>query len=167
MSDPVELQIVDEIKTRLDRISIANGYAFDAAGVREPNRLGSNASPRPHAFDVVIVSVSENEAFDHEGNPPAVGRTVEVLVYANESHVDGSTSGRDRDALAMIAAARRAITNPAASPSTWYTMGGLAVDTEFGEAGRVQAGDATPTGWSLPIMVNFRVDETDPTNPRS
>lgn len=166
MSDSVDLRLLAEVKTRLERVSTANGFDFNVERVAEPNRLGTNASPLPRSFELRVISISPNEAFDLPGNPPAVGQTLELWLLAHESHSDASTSGRDRDAMMMISQARRAVTQPPADPHLWHTFGGLAIDAEFGEAARIKAGDGTPAGWSIPLLIHYRHDENDSTQVR-
>lgn len=155
-------QIIEEIVDRLERITIANGFDFDVDSVTRSNREGTNWKPRPLAIVIDGIEDVRDEELSHPGNPPAIAHilTVPVKFFANIS--SSSTAPHDRQTMLMSSNITKAITNPVSSPTTWYTMANLAIDTEVGDLLIFDSASGDHAGGTMPIVVTYRVSENNP-----
>lgn len=159
---PIPELIADEVVERLEAISIQDGFSFTVEFVTRPNRLGTNFTPKPYGMLVILGDNQRNADMDHPGNPPAIAYDLTVMV---KCFANASTTGTDSHNLRsneMIAAAIKAIANPDTSPSTWYTLGGNAINAEFGDIEYFSSPEGDHAGAVLPLVVTYRVSETDP-----
>ena len=159
---PIPELIADEIVDRLEAIAIDDGYAFDVAFVTRSNRLGTNFRPQAHGMLVMLGDNQRNDEMDHPGNPPAIAYDLTVMVKCFANAGVSETGSHNTRSNEMVAAAMKAITNPTVSPSTWYTLGGNAINTEFGDVEYFSATEGDHAGASLPLIVTYRISETDP-----
>jgi hypothetical protein len=159
---PIPELIAEEIVDRLERITVDNGFAFDVAFVTRGNRLGTNFLRKPYGILVILGDNVRNEEMDHEGNPPAIAYDLTVMVKCLANIADTDDGSHNTRSNQMIAAAMKAITNPTVSPSTWYTLGGNAIEANFGDIEYFSASEGDHAGATLPIEVTYRISETDP-----
>lgn len=158
MSNSIAEQIVLEVVSRLEQITIANSYAFDVADVSRVQRDGSQWTPKNYSVAVKEVTDSRIPELDHEGNPPAVAWQL-VLEIGGFIRLADRTGTTQQTKLNNFAASiRKAITNSA----TWMEFGSLAVDADFGETQLTESDTGEYSLAIVPLLVVYRVDETDP-----
>jgi len=165
MATAVPELISIEIASRLEAITIANGYSFNIAEVVRPSRKGSNWL-RAHLGVGVLQGDSDRvPELDCPGNPPALCYSVQFTLVCvckdseiDDQYIDGgqahATSEND-----MAAAVVKAITNDG---TTWHTMNGNAIDTDIGTHTPFSSPEGEMNGVQIPISVMYRVAENDP-----
>lgn len=167
MTTPVDIpeKICLEVVARLSAITTVNGYQFTVPQVVRLNRKGDNWNLKNRSMAVVRVSETENEELSFPGNPPAVAYDLLIEVKAIVRDAEFGSAGAVQTtsietAENMVAAQiRRALTNDGAM---WYTMDGNAVNTRIGAAVPFDASEGELNGITIPIVVTYRVSETDP-----
>ena len=145
--------IVTRITTMLGEVNIDRTRAADIA---EPTRTGGYS---PEDFQIVVTQdeATRNQTFSTPGNPPAVAYdqmyTLRCKVLVSET----AETAIDELVNKFVCDAQKIIT----SYVDWHTMNGLAIDAEFDAPVKVDnSGGAVVT--NLPLVVTYRVSETDP-----
>jgi len=163
MAESIAEQIVAAVKTRLADITTGNGYQFSVAGIQRPKRYGAYT---PTDLQAVVTqgAITRVTELDHPGNPPAIayGSTIQIAVNLmpnRKTDTLAADTWRHRAAASVI----KAVT----SVSNWHNWGGLAINTEFEEPDFDTQDDAGNIGVIVPIVVTFRVSETDPYTARA
>ena len=157
--------IAVEIVTRLEAITVANGYAFNVAEVVRPSRKGHNWD-RAHLGVGVLQSDSERvPELDCPGNPPALCYrvTFNLECVCKDSEIDSPTAAHATNENEMAATVIKALT---VGGNTWHTMDGNAIDTEIGTHQPFTSSEGEMNGVMIPIAVLYRVDENNPYNVR-
>ena len=151
--------IAGVVVARLEAITEANGYDFDVSQVVRFDRHGTQPTYK-HLSIAIEESKTRNPALDAPGNPPAQAwvTTFSLQLICRDS---GEPQGKAINDDMMQAAAVKALSNEEAAD--WYTMGGYALDSEFGEPVPFTQTDGEVTGSVLPLLVTFRVSEYDMT----
>lgn len=162
MPETVEERLLTEVTERLDRVSIANGYDFNASTIRTTrgNLVGQTLAPR--TYRIVDGGVSDAPTYDRPGNPPCRGKMLTVFVECIGSSSDGDPNPEQYDVALMMASAELAITNPPIDPIMWQTFGGLAIDCDIGNADPMDSPEARVTGRTVTLNIWYRTDETNP-----
>lgn len=164
MALPVAEKIAAELVTRLEAITTANGYEFDAESVTRPRRIDRNFTPRNYSIVVDQVGESEQEGMSYPGNPPAIAYELVLNVYGFVRESDSATTSPSITENQMVAAIKKAV----AKNSSWHTFGGNAFDASFGPVEIFEEGDSLPftvtdhNGAVVPVLVYYRVSELDP-----
>lgn len=162
MPDPVNQDIIDEIKSRLENITTGNGYEFNVGTVEKVDRDAEGWRATERCVIIEQDAESENEEYFCPGSPPRVAfdLPIRLIGYAKRLDVDGSATGITDGSTTenqMIAAIKKAIANNDAG--SWHTFGGKAVDasmtSEHGNDGEYDLGIVT-------LTVTYRVSEIDP-----
>lgn len=163
MPESIAEQIVAAVRTRLADITTGNGYQFSVAGVTRPTRYGGYT---PTDLQVVVTQgpIPRAPELDHPGNPPAIAFESTVNIAVNlmpnrKTDSNASDTWRHR----AVASVQKAVT----SVSNWHNWGGLAINTEFDEPDLDYQDDGGNIGVIVPIVVTFRVSETDPYTARA
>ena len=154
--------IATEIVRRLQRITVANGYTFDVANVQRADRLGTAIVLENYLVLVVQQDSQPNEELSHPGNPPAIAfdATFNIHCFVRES--DREESVMSTTSNEMAGQAMKAITNETIAPNKWWQMAGNAIVSEFGTIGPYSESDGVNAGVTLPLIVSYRISETDP-----
>lgn len=146
-----------ELVSRLEDITIANGYSFDVAAVVRPSRDGSNVKYQHLSLRVDQGAPTRNRDLDFPGNPPAVAYDLEFLV---KGCVRGASSDphatTENDLGAAIVKAIKSVGND------WYTFDGNAVIADTGDEEPFKPDQGELNGISVPVLVTYRVSENDP-----
>ena len=161
MPTPVPELIALEIVSRLELITVANGYAFNVPQVVRPNRKGDNWE-RKHLSIGVLQGESERvPELDCPGNPPALCYRVvfNLECVCKDSEIDSPDAAHATNENEIAAAVVKAITDDGA---TWYTMNGNAIDSEIGTHTPFSSPEGEANGVQIPISVMYRVSENDP-----
>jgi hypothetical protein len=103
-----------------------------------------------------------NEEMSHPENPPAIAfdATFNIHCFVRES--DREESVMSTTSNEMAAQAMKAITNESVSPNKWWQMAGNAIVSEFGMIGPYSESEGVNAGVTLPLVVSYRISETDP-----
>lgn len=160
ISELVALEIVD----RLEQITIANGYAFDVASVDRVPRNARDWTPRHLSIVVEQDDEERNEELSHAGNPPAIAydATYNIHVFVRES--DKATAPANQMENAMVAAVKQAVTDDGVD---WHTFDDNAIDGQFGSIRPYLSSEGDHAGATVPLVVTYRVSETNPYESRA
>lgn len=158
MSTAIPERIAVVLVERLEQITTDNGYPFSTSGVERVDRGAQGWTPRN-----LGIAISEGQEYrtpdiDHEGNPAAIGYTQEFFIHAFVRQPD---RGTDLDATtenALVAAIKKAV----ASSTDWHTFGDVAVDADWGTKRPFIPSEGEHAGQTLPLLVMYRISETDP-----
>jgi hypothetical protein len=161
MALPVIERIALEIMNRLETL-IDDGYSFT-----RPDREGTNISPVDKSIVLRQQPSQPNMLLSHEGNPPAMAFNVVFMCVCNVRNVFGDEAAYDSACNRAAAEIIAAIANPTISPSTWYTFDGNAVNAQIGANSPYIASDGARSGVIVPILITYRVSETDHTEART
>lgn len=153
---PIPELIALELVDRLWEISTANGYAFDVTEVVRPNRNGDNWKHEDLSIGIIQGPQTRLENLDCPGNPPALAyQTTYTATCVLRESGDPSAVDENKAAAAIVKAT-------VASANDWYSFGGNAIDAAFGDATPFSPGDGEVNGITVPIVVTYRISETDP-----
>ncbi len=158
MSTAVPELIGLELVSRLEAITTANGYAFDAAGVSRMNRRANDQ--RFRNLEIIVEQGEDvyNEALTHAGNPAAIAYDLAFTILGFVRNSDASTTPDATSENAMLAAIKKAV----AGTATWHTFDGNAVIADWGQSEPINDEEGAYSGVSVPLIVTYRVSETDP-----
>lgn len=159
MTLPVPERIAEVIKTRLETITIANGYTFDIVSVDRPKRFGTDWRPRNMSAVIVQGSDNENEEQTHPGNPPAIGYDTEFSIHAFVIESDYSEETFETQVNEFVTAIKKAVV---AGSNYWGQFGGLSLFAEWGRVQPYYSEDGDNQGAVVPLTVTYRVSERDP-----
>lgn len=169
MPTPIPELMAIEVVARLREIKTANNYDFTASQVDRVNRDGSTFEYRHLSIRVDQPGQERIPESDCSGNPPAIAwsQTFEVRCFCRNSNATEQPDVETVEPYAtsvndMVAAVYKAITTPVVSPSTWYTIGGRAFDTQFGSVEYFSSDDGEYHGAMVPIVCMYRVSENNP-----
>ena len=162
MATSVAEQIAVIVKTRLGLISTTSGYETTTSGVKRPTQI---ATFRPEDYQIILTQgdITPNDEYSRPGNPPAQAWDMPFVIAAILRPSDESTTASDTLKNQFWADCVKALTN--ATP--WHTFGGLAFNSKIGPVENYQSDDGSGSGFKLELMVQFRVDETNPYTARA
>ena len=163
MPTAVPETIALEIVSRLQQITTGNGYNFTVAEVVRPTRLQKNITPRHLQIQVVQAIDSYNEALSHEGAPPAMAYDLVFNLHCFVRDSDASTTPRATTENDMATAVRKAICDSA----DWYNFEGNAIIADWGQSRPFVSPEGEHSGVTVPLVVTYRVSETDPYTARA
>ncbi len=155
---PIPELIAIEIESRLNEILKENGYSFDVSEVVRPSRRGENWQRKHFGIGILQGTAERNPELDCPGNPPAIAFD---LTFDLECVCRDSSNSTEAHATAeneIAAAAMQAI----ASSTQWHTMDGNCVNSEFGSPTPFSSPEGEMDGVTLPLVVTYRVSETNP-----
>lgn len=155
--------IATEIVTRLQQITTGNGYAFSVSEVVRPTRLQQSITPKHHQIQVVQTVNAFNPQMTHEGSPPAIAYDVVFNLHCFIRDSDSSTTPRATLENDIEASVRKAICNA----SDWYNFDGNAIIADWGQARPFVSQEGEHSGIVVPLIVTYRVSETDPYTARA
>lgn len=146
-----------ELVTRLEQITIANGYAFDVAGVDRVNRLAEGWTPKPNSIVIEQSPEVPNPAHDYPGNPPAIAYEQTYLIHSFIRQSDSSELPDATFENRMAAAIKKAV---AEGSHTWHQFDGNSYDANWGTTTPYESTDHA--GTTVELVVRYRVSELDP-----
>lgn len=152
---PVIERIADTI---LDRIVAAN---IADVTITRPDREGRNFSLAHHSISLHQLEIELNETLSHEGNPPAMAFDVTFNLACFVRNQKDAENAYSKACNIIAAQVIQAITNPLVDPTMWYTMGGLAINSEIGSQFPLPNEQGAITGVIVPLLVTFRVSENN------
>lgn len=160
MAYPVVEQIAQKIVGRLELITEANDYDFDAV-VERPTRFKGWKPTDKH-----IVLVQGEETIDEEnttvGNPVAVARWQEFQVGVVAINSETDTDPVEMVANCRAAQAMVALSTPETPGDDWVKWDGLAIDTDWLPMTDFLDQGSSIIGQVLHINVLYRTPENDP-----
>lgn len=167
MSTAIPELIAVEIVSRLEEITTANGYFTNVASVDRITRNANEWRPRNLSIAVEQGDENPNEELSHEGNPPAIAYDVTFNIHAFVRESDTSTQPHNTTENAMVAAIKQAITTEQDAGQVWYTLDDNGINAMFGLISPYLSPDGDHAGATIPLIVTYRMSETDPFESRA
>lgn len=158
---PVPERIATELVSRLQQITVGNGYAITVVNVARVNRDASGWTPRHLGIVLVQGTETRNEEHDCPGNPPAMAYELEFGIHGFVRQPDRTTAPDATTMNKMAAAIRKAI----AGTATWYQIDNACYDADWSETDDVVSPDHAIC--SMGIVARYRVSELDPLEVRA
>jgi hypothetical protein len=158
MSTPAEEIIALELISRLENITVFNGYAFNVESVSRVNRDSTEWTPRDRAIVVSQDATQRNEEADRPGNPAAIGYTVGFQIFGFRRQSDRAATADAAKVNEMHAAIKKAVAND----TDWHQFNRTSYDANWGPTTPFNSPDGRHAGLSVELTVHFRVDEDDP-----
>jgi len=148
--------IATVLVARLEGITEADGFEFDVSQVVRVDRHGVQPTYK-HLSIVIDQSKARNQELSYAGNPPAIAwdLTFDLHLICRDS---GDPQAKAINDEMMQAEVVEAVT---LSLSDWYTLGGYAVNAEFGDPVAYTGAEGEITGSTLPLVVTYRTSEYD------
>ena len=153
---PIVERIAVEIFDRLKRLEAGRDDSIQLSEVIRPKRLGGWT---PKHLQVVITQENpeRNDELSLIGNPPAVAYDQQYNLRCHVMPSELDPTPVEEWTNLMTSEIIRTIT----SYNLWHTMGGLAIDTQIRQIENVDS-DGSFDGANVPLIVTYRVSETDP-----
>jgi len=170
MSTPVPERLANELVSRLETITVANGYPFNVAGVVRGNRDGTTVQYTHQSIRVDQGNKQRVEQMDCPGNPPALcwSQPFGIRCYTRNSNKPDDPQDPEAEmphvtnTNEMIDAAVQAIT----AADNWHTMGDINFDTRLDAVDLFDADNGEYNGQMLVVTCLYRVSENDPSEVR-
>lgn len=159
MTLPVLERIAVELVERLEEITTANGYSLTVAGVLRPSRLAWESSA--YKNKTLVVMQGENirvEELDCFGNPGSLAWQVTFNVHCVARQDDSDSDSFNTLPNELDSCVRKAV----ADANNWHQFSGLAVNAEFGTTTHTVPAEGEASGAVVPIIITYKVSETDP-----
>lgn len=156
MSVAVSELIARELLTRLERLLVPAAYNTEASQVVRPLRYGGFT---PKDLQIVLTQDSpiRNEELDCPGNPPKIAWDLRFNIRCHVMPSESNTTPVDDIINTMSADVVKAV----CLDSSWQTMDGNAINSHWQDHENID-GDGSFDGVNLPLVVTYRVQETDP-----
>ncbi len=159
------LPVIERIAIELaDRLNVASMIDFE---VVRPDREGSNLSPADRKIVIRQQPQAHNMQLSYMGNPPAVAYDVVFSCVCSVRNVFKDEVAYDTTCNIVASQIIAAIPNPETRPSTWWTFGGLAINSKIGSLSPYITTEGERAGVIVPVLITFRVSETDHTQVRA
>lgn len=158
MSTAAEEIIALELISRLEAITVANGYAFDVESVSRVNRDSTDWTPRDRSIVVAQDATQRNEEADRPGNPAAIGYIVPFQIFGFRRQSDRAATADAAKVNEMLAAIKKAVANA----TDWHQFNRTSYDANWGTSSPFNSQDGRHAGLAVELFVHFRLDETDP-----
>lgn len=156
MSLPVIERIATEIQKRLNPVVPDRGKAIGQATIARPGRVV------PETASVVVQQqpIRPLPQLDYPGNPPAKAfeSTFNINCFIENKTNEVEFARQCNQSMADVV---RLITNPIVDPVMWYSFGGLAFNSTFGQTRDLPTDIGVRGGVSVPLIVQYRVSEND------
>jgi len=171
MSTPIPERLANELATRLEEITVANGYPFDVTKVLRPNRDGVTVLYTDRSIRIDQGNTERVEDLDCPGNPPALcwSQPFDVRCFTRNSNRPEDQQDPEADmphatnTNEMVASAIKAITDA----DQWHTMNNISFDARFGTVEAFSADDGEYNGHMVTVTCFYRTDENNPYNVRA
>lgn len=150
--------IATELQSRIETVTTVNGYSLTVASVTRVSRDAREWSPKNLAVAITQPVDSRNTALDHEGNPPAEAHDLAFNIHCFVRQSKDSTVPDQTTENTLVASIIKAVT----SPSDWFTFDGNAFNADWGTRQNYVTSEGEHAGATLPLIVQYRVSETDP-----
>lgn len=163
MATPIIESIANELLTRIQGITVDNGYEFTAGTVKYVNRDINEHNPSARDITLDLQDIELNEERSYPGNPPrtAWDATFEITGYAKQLDRDTTETGITDNAVTdyqMMSAILRAITNNGST--TWHTFASNAENAWFTNQSPMDA--AGHDGAKVSLTIQYRTSELNP-----
>ncbi len=156
---PIPELIALEIVSRLEQITLENGYEFDVSEVVRPTRKGENWKLKHFGIGIQQMDSERTPDLDCPGNPPALAFTIGFGLYCVCKDSKNLDQPRATNENTFAAAVMKAIVDDG---SMWQTMNDNAIDTRFGSPSPFLSPEGENDGVLIPLQVLYRVSETNP-----
>ena len=156
MATAISEQIAQKLHTRLQSITVANGYENTVSEVVRGTRFGGF---RPQHLQLIMNqgTLTRNDELSHPGNPPATAYEMPFeivgLLMPSESSTDKIDLLRNQFAADTI----KAISTP---QSSWHNFDSLAILSVISDIQDITQEESS--GFRLTLTVTFRITENDP-----
>lgn len=158
MPTPIPELIAIEIEARLNAVLEADGYAFDLSEVVRPTRKGENWLKRHRGVAILQGESTRVPELDCPGNPPAIayGLTFDLACVTRDSMNSEEAHATEENEIAAV------VVKGITAPDQWHTMDGNAIDCSIGSAVPFSSPEGELDGVTIPVVVTYRVSETNP-----
>ncbi len=161
MATSIPELIAAVLQTRLQQITVANGYEVTVSEVVRPTAV-SDAQPKDKQIILSLAELTRTNELDCQGNPPAYAWTqsynINAVLRPSEKSLTPSATLQNT----FMADMTKAITAGAA----WWQMGGNALNTLFASSNTYDAPDGSSAGVRIVLQVVFRAAANNPYDPR-
>tara|TARA_R110000824_G_scaffold69330_2_gene178749 strand:- start:4992 stop:5477 length:486 start_codon:yes stop_codon:yes gene_type:complete len=161
MATAIPELIASVLQTRLQQITVANGYEVTVSEVVRPTRE-SDIQPKDNQIIFSLAELTRTTELDCQGNPPAYAWTqsynINAVLRPSEKSLTPSATLQNT----IMADMTKAITAGAA----WWKMGGNAMNTIFASSDTYDATDGSSAGVRIVLQVVFRAAANNPYDPR-
>ena len=146
------------IETRLNTITVANGFENTISEVVRPTRMGDF---QPQDLQIILTcgDVVPMPANHCPGNPPANAWKMPVRIAGILRASETSTVAKDTTKLQFMSDTIKALGDSASV--SWHTFGSNALNSEIVSIEDYQADDGSGSGFMINLEVLFRTDETN------
>lgn len=168
MPAPAELIALDLIE-RLKTTSVDGNAVSQVVRV---NRDAKNWAPKHLSIAVSRQLESRLPRLDHEGNPPAKAYQLPwnihcAVILSDKRHEQGGNDAavpldeviQNEAALAIRAAVENG--------PTWYRLGAVSFDADWGDTMPFTSTNGTAAGITLVLRTRYRISETNPSEVRA
>lgn len=159
MTDPIPERIAAVIVTRLEAITVTNGYAFNVAGVIRPDRQARSYTPKNNLLLLEQGDSVPAPELDIPGNPPAIAEILTFQIYGINRVGDRAATARSVGDNTLEACIKKAIV---AGTTAWYHFTSLALNAAFGVTQPFASQSGDHAGIMVPLIVTYRYSELDP-----
>ena len=161
MATAIPELIAQVLQTRLQQITIANGFETTVSTVERPAPT-SDMKPEDNQIIVSNGDLNRLRELDCGGNPPAYayqqGYQINAVMRPSEKSNTAASALQNK----MTADIVKAITAGAA----WWQMGGNAILTEWEDIAPYDDSNGSAAGVRFELKCTFRCDANNPYNPR-
>lgn len=167
MSDvPVPERIALLIISRLEEITVSNGYLFNVSDVTRVNRDVEGWTPRNLSIVIKQGPEIENDQMTHEGNPAAIAYDVLFSIHGFVRHPERSPEGEidDKTSNELAASIKKAIV---ANQHDWHNFDGNAIDARWTGTQPYLSPQGDHAGITVGLSVTYRISETNPFEARA
>jgi hypothetical protein len=147
---PVGEVIVQVATSRLESMA-------DISGVIRENRKPETWTPQDRQIVITTTGPERLPEIDCPGNPPALGYSLQLNIRCHVVQSEDDTNPTDLLLSNFAADATKAIAND----SGWYRFDGAALNATFGTIEK-SVFDGGFDSINVPVLVQYRVSETDP-----
>ena len=161
MATPIPELIAAVLQTRLQQVTIANGYETNVSLVVRPAPT-SDIMPADNQIIISNGDLARLKEMDCGGNPPAYAYQQSYSINAVLRPSEKSSTPAATLQNKITADIVKAITAGAA----WWQMGGNAIQTSWEEISPYDDTKGAASGVRFDLVVVFRCDASNPYNPR-
>lgn len=163
MPTAVQEVIAQELISRLEQITTANGYGLTVPSVDRVNRDANDWLPKNNSVIVVQGTDEPDQENDHPGNPPANAYQLTFQIKGCVRQSDESSTADQAQENLLAASIKKAVCNS----STWHQFDSQSYNAVWGPTERFSLNEGAYAGTSLTLVVMYRVSETNPFVARS
>ena len=153
---PVNERIAQVLLARLELLIGGTKPETPVVEVVRPTRLG-DFTPKNMQIVLTVGGIEENEELSHAGNPAAIAYDIKVSIHFHLLPSELDPTPIDEIINTAAADVAESITD---SGVDWFNFGGLSINANINAYERIDATGGVD-GFTLPLVVTYRVSEND------